>query len=61
MLLDTGGYLKELPKDPWGHAYHYLNPGQHGDVDVFTYGPTNQVGGTGDNAEIGNWNTNKTT
>ena len=48
-------YLKSLPMDPWGHAYRYLNPGQHGDIDVFTYGPTNQAGGEGGNAEIGNW------
>ncbi len=53
----SGGYLQQLPLDPWGNAYHYANPGtQNTDgVDVFTYGPTNQAGGTGDNATIGNW------
>ena len=50
-------YLKSLPKDPWGRDYLYLNPGQHGDIDIFTYGPTGQPGGEGKNAEIGNWNT----
>ncbi|MDP2365928.1 MAG: type II secretion system protein GspG, partial [Ignavibacteria bacterium] len=30
-------------------------PGQHGDVDVFTLGAEGQPGGTGINAEIGNW------
>ena len=49
-------YLKTMPKDPWGHDYNYLNPGQHGDVDVFSYGPTGQPGGTDRDAEIGNWN-----
>lgn len=49
-------YLKSLPKDPWGRDYLYLNPGQHGDIDVFTYGPTGQAGGEGKDAEIGNWN-----
>lgn len=48
-------YLKSVPKDPWGRDYLYLNPGQHGDVDVFTLGATGQPGGTGNNAEIGNW------
>jgi general secretion pathway protein G len=48
-------YLHELPMDPWGQAYHYLNPGVHGDVDIFTYGPTGKPGGSGKNAEIGNW------
>ncbi len=45
------GYLKRLPIDPWGHAYHYQNPGKHNDVDIFTYGPTNQPG----SEVIGNW------
>jgi len=53
---DWKSYLKSLPKDPWGRDYLYLNPGEHGDVDVFTYGAGGQPGGTGINAEIGNWN-----
>lgn len=48
-------YLKTLPKDPWGRDYLYLNPGQHGEVDVFTLGAAGQAGGEGINAEIGNW------
>lgn len=52
-------YLKQLPKDPWGRNYHYLNPGVHGDIDIFTYGPTGRPGGTGENSEIGNWSLNK--
>lgn len=48
-------YLKSLPKDPWSRDYLYLNPGEHGEVDVFTYGASGQPGGTGINAEIGNW------
>ncbi len=48
-------YLKKLPADPWGHAYQYLNPGQHGDIDVFTDGADGRPGGKGVNAEIGNW------
>lgn len=48
-------YLKSLPKDPWGRDFMYLNPGEHSDVDVFTYGAEGQPGGTGINAEIGNW------
>jgi len=48
-------YLKSLPKDPWGRDYLYLNPGQHGEIDVFTLGASGNEGGTGINAEIGNW------
>jgi general secretion pathway protein G len=51
-------YLKSVPKDPWGRDYLYLNPGEHDEVDVFTYGAAGEPGGTGINAEIGNWNVN---
>ncbi len=53
-----GGYLKRLPVDPWGHRYHYADPGQHGAIDIFSYGEDNQPGGKGVNADIGNWNLN---
>jgi general secretion pathway protein G len=49
-------YLKNLPKDPWGRDYLYLNPGQHGEIDIFTFGANGQPGGEGINAEIGSWN-----
>lgn len=49
-------YLKTVPKDPWGRDYLYLNPGQHDEVDVFTHGADGEPGGTGINADIGNWN-----
>lgn len=52
---DWKQYLKSLPKDPWGRDYLYLNPGEHGEVDVFTYGASGQPSGTGINATIGNW------
>ena len=51
-----GGYIKQLPKDPWGNPYQYLSPGTHGDVDIFTFGADNQPGGTGTASDIGNWN-----
>lgn len=53
----TGGYLEIPPKDPWGNQYQYLNPGQHGEVDVFSYGSDGQPGGEGFEAEIGSWTT----
>lgn len=51
----TGGYLKKLPMDPWGHAYHYKNPGEHGEIDIYTLGANNKAGGTGLNSTMGNW------
>lgn len=48
-------YVDRLPSDPWGHPYQYLNPGQHGDFDVFSTGADGRPGGEGENADIGNW------
>ncbi len=50
-----GGYIKNLPKDPWGNPYSYLQPGTHGEFDLFSLGADNSVGGTGPNTDIGNW------
>ena len=50
-----GGYLERLPEDPWGHAYQYLNPGTHGEIDVFSLGADGQPGGEGMDADIGSW------
>jgi general secretion pathway protein G len=52
----TGGYLDRLPMDPWGHPYQYLNPGLHGEIDLFSYGRDGQPGGDGVDADIGSWN-----
>ncbi len=43
-------YLKNTPKDPWGHEYQYHNPGQHGDIDISTIDNHHK--------EIGNWQNN---
>lgn len=51
-----GGYIDRLPSDPWGSPYKYLNPGVHGEIDIFSYGVDGRSGGEGVNAEIGNWN-----
>lgn len=45
-------YLERLPVDPWGNAYHYLEPGKHGDIDIFSAGPN---GRRGDEDDIGSW------
>ena len=51
-----GPYLKKaVPLDPWGHAYLYVSPGEHGDVDIVSYGKDGQPGGTGENADLTNW------
>lgn len=51
-----GGYIRKLPKDPWGSAYLYLSPGEHGELDIYSLGSDGAPGGTGVAADIGNWN-----
>lgn len=48
-------YLDQLPNDPWGHPYVFLNPGIKGEVDVMSYGADGQAGGEGNDADIGSW------
>jgi general secretion pathway protein G len=52
----AGGYVEQLPKDPWGNAYHYLNPGVRGELDVFSMAADGAPGGEGNDADIGSWN-----
>nr|VFK57420.1 MAG: general secretion pathway protein G [Candidatus Kentron sp. TUN]VFK65772.1 MAG: general secretion pathway protein G [Candidatus Kentron sp. TUN] len=56
VLVAGGKYLSRLPKDPWGNEYLYLQPGEYGEVDIYTLGADGQPGGDGFNADIGNWN-----
>ena len=51
------GYISRLPKDPWGNAYQYLQPGNKGEYDVYTMGADGKPGGEGADSDIGNWNT----
>ncbi len=46
-------YMDNIPLDPWGNKYLYLEPGKHGDIDLFSPGPN---GRTGDEDDIGSWN-----
>ena len=52
-----GPYLKkDVPVDPWGHPYVYVQPGTHqNDFDLLSYGRDGQPGGTGEDADITNW------
>lgn len=51
-----GPYAKPSDlKDPWGHAFGYKYPGQHGSFDLIFYGQDGKPGGTGMNKDIGNW------
>ena len=54
----AGPYLqKDVPLDPWGNPYQYKIPSTHPNLeyDLFSYGHDGRPGGTGEDADIGNW------
>jgi general secretion pathway protein G len=53
-----GPYLpKDIPLDPWGHAYVYKFPGEHDpeEPDIVSLGADGEPGGEGFNADIASW------
>jgi general secretion pathway protein G len=52
----NGPYLKsDVPLDPWNREYNYKYPGDHGEVDIYSYGQNGSPGGEGEDADVGNW------
>ena len=53
----NGPYLKKskVPEDPWGNAYHYRSPGDHGDYDLYSLGADNTEGGEGESSDVTSW------
>jgi len=52
----NGPYAKPSDlKDPFGNAFGYRAPGEHGPFDLTFYGKDGQPGGDGYNADVGNW------
>ena len=52
----SGPYLKKaVPLDPWGRAYQYKSPGDHGDFDLISFGKDGQPGGAAEAEDIKNW------
>ncbi len=51
-----GPYLKkDVPNDPWGRAYVYTAPGEHGDYDLASLGADGAAGGEGEDADVVSW------
>ena len=48
-------YMPRIPNDPWERPFLYLNPGNNGEIDIYTLGADGKPGGEGINADIGNW------
>ncbi|MBB3930032.1 general secretion pathway protein G [Kaistia hirudinis] len=53
----NGPYLRKrtVLTDPWGRAYTYSQPGEHGEFDIVSLGADGKAGGEGVDADIGNW------
>jgi len=53
------GYLSggKVPNDPWDNRYEYLSPGQNNaySFDLWSHGSDGAPGGSGTDADIGNW------
>lgn len=49
---NPGGYLKDMPTDPWGNEYVYISPGVDGPYDLYSLGADGAEGGEGFNADI---------
>ena len=47
-----GGYIRSLPKDPWGRPYQLAVPGKSGPFDISSLGADGAPGGEGENADI---------
>lgn len=51
-----GPYLrKKIPLDPWGEAYVYASPGEHGDFDLVSFGADKAPGGEGADTDLVSW------
>ena len=53
----NGPYLKggTLPNDPWGNAYVYRSPGEHGAYDIVALGSDGRPGGDSSSTDINSW------
>ena len=52
----NGPYLKsDVPLDPWNREYMYKSPGEHAEVDIYSYGQDGTPGGEGEDSDVGNW------
>jgi len=53
-LYKNGGYLRDLPRDPWDHDYLYLAPSADGskEYSLWSLGADGVRGGEGQDADI---------
>lgn len=53
----NGPYLPDSSAitDPWGKPYQLRSPGEHGEIDVYSFGSDGLAGGSGEARDVGNW------
>ncbi len=53
----NGPYVKKSESliDPWGNAYLYRSPGEHGKYDLYSFGADAAEGGEDENQDIVSW------
>ena len=53
----NGPYVRKRDQliDPWGRAFEYRFPGEHGDYDLFSLGADGVEGGDGEDADVFSW------
>ncbi len=48
-----GGYLDQVPTDPWGRPYNYSSPGKNGAAfEIMSFGKDGEPGGEGLDGDI---------
>lgn len=48
-----GPYMaKAIPPDPWGHPYQLRNPGEKGEIEIYSLGKNGKAGDKGPDGEI---------
>ena len=50
----NGGYLPQVPVDPWGQDYIYRSPGESGRYDIISLGADGKPGGEGVDSDLSN-------
>jgi|TARA_B100001094_G_C18097217_1_gene753630 general secretion pathway protein G len=55
-LYPEDGYISSMPLDPWGREYIYEYPSRkNSKYDLYTLGADGIEGGSGEDADVGNW------
>lgn len=44
--------LRQIPLDPWGRGYQYVQPGRHEPFEIISFGADGAEGGSGEDADI---------